>query len=165
MLLLIARLLLAGVFAVAGVAKLADLHGSRRAAVGFGVPHRLAPVLAVLVPLFELAVAIALLPDSTVTVGATGALVLLSLFTLAIVWSMIRGEAPDCHCFGRLHSASAGWSSLGRNLALGALASLVLVAGWNHAGLSAVGWIGDLSGAGIVAVTLGIVLVLLATAG
>ena len=39
--LLIARLVLAGVFAVAGVAKLSDLEGSRKAIIDFGVPARL----------------------------------------------------------------------------------------------------------------------------
>ena len=39
--LLLARLLLAGVFALAGVARLADWSGARRAAIDFGVPARL----------------------------------------------------------------------------------------------------------------------------
>ena len=43
--LLIARLLLALVFVVAGVAKLADRAGSRQAAVDFGVPVSLATPL------------------------------------------------------------------------------------------------------------------------
>ena len=38
---MIAALVLAGVFAVAGAAKLADLEGSRRAAAAFGLPPRL----------------------------------------------------------------------------------------------------------------------------
>jgi uncharacterized membrane protein YphA (DoxX/SURF4 family) len=41
-LLLVARLLLAGVFGVAGIAKAADLEGSRRASAGFGIPENLA---------------------------------------------------------------------------------------------------------------------------
>ncbi len=41
--LLLAKLVLAGVFGVAGLAKLADLPGSRQAVVGFGLPERLAP--------------------------------------------------------------------------------------------------------------------------
>jgi uncharacterized membrane protein YphA (DoxX/SURF4 family) len=39
------RVVLACVFLIAGVAKLADLAGSRRAVVGFGMPERLAGVL------------------------------------------------------------------------------------------------------------------------
>jgi uncharacterized membrane protein YphA (DoxX/SURF4 family) len=66
--LLVARLLLAAVFATAGVAKLADREGSRRAITDFGVPPSLAAALAVLLPLCELAVAAAL-PPSRATDG------------------------------------------------------------------------------------------------
>src|SRR6187551_335363 len=58
--LLIARLLLAGVFAVAGAAKLTDLAGTRRALAGFGIPDRLGGSLALALPLAELAIAVAL---------------------------------------------------------------------------------------------------------
>ena len=60
--LLAARLLLAAVFAVAGVAKLVDLAGSRRAMRDFGLPDRLAAPLGTLLPLAELAAAVALVP-------------------------------------------------------------------------------------------------------
>jgi hypothetical protein len=55
--LLIARLLLALVFMLAGVAKLADRKGSKQAVIDFGVPIALAAPLGVLLPLAELAVA------------------------------------------------------------------------------------------------------------
>ncbi len=44
LILLAARLGLAAVFVVAGLAKLADLAGSRQAMLGFGVPTALAGV-------------------------------------------------------------------------------------------------------------------------
>ncbi len=127
--LLIARLLLAGVFAVAGIAKLLDREGSRKALVGFGVPGRIAPPLAILLPLAELAVALALLPLATAFWGAIGALVLLGLFVVGIAASMARGEAPDCHCFGQIHSEPAGWSTLIRNSILALSAAFVVFAG------------------------------------
>ncbi len=102
--LLTARLLLAAVFAVAGIAKLLDRDGSRQALIGFGVPERLAPPLAILLPLAELIVAVALLPLVFAWWGAIGALALLGLFVVGIAISMARGEAPDCHCFGQIHS-------------------------------------------------------------
>ena len=40
-LLLIGRIVLSAVFGVAGIAKLADLHGSRKSLVEFGVPRPL----------------------------------------------------------------------------------------------------------------------------
>ena len=48
--LLIARLLLAGVFAMAGLAKLIDPAGTRRGLTGFGVPDRFAGSLALALP-------------------------------------------------------------------------------------------------------------------
>jgi uncharacterized membrane protein YphA (DoxX/SURF4 family) len=74
---LVARLLLAGVFAIAGLAKLADRSGSRQAVIDFGLPSSYAGPLSILLPLVELAVAAALIPTSTAVWGAIGALVLL----------------------------------------------------------------------------------------
>jgi uncharacterized membrane protein YphA (DoxX/SURF4 family) len=55
--LLVARLLLAAVFIMAGAAKLTDNPGSRHAITDFGLPAALAAPLGVLLPLAELAVA------------------------------------------------------------------------------------------------------------
>ena len=74
---LCARLLLAVVFALAGVAKLADRAGTRQALVDFGVPAALAGPFWILLPLAELAVAAALVPATTAWWGAVGALALL----------------------------------------------------------------------------------------
>jgi methylamine dehydrogenase accessory protein MauD len=144
--LLCARSLLALVFAVAGVAKLIDLSGSRRAIVDFGVPAALAAPLGILLPLAELAVAVALVPTTTAWWGATGALALLSLITLAIGANLALGRRPDCHCFGRLYSAPAGWSTLARNVALAAPAAFVVWQGWEgDVGPSVVEWVGGLA--------------------
>jgi uncharacterized membrane protein YphA (DoxX/SURF4 family) len=61
---LAARLVLAAVFAVAGVAKLADRDGFRRAVEGFGDPAKLSSIVARLIPVIELGVAIALISTS-----------------------------------------------------------------------------------------------------
>ncbi len=118
----VGRLLLAAVFAVAGVAKLADLAGSRRAVRDFGLPARFAPALALLLPFAELAIAAALVPSTSARFAAAGAAALLLLFVLAIGVNLSRGRRPDCHCFGKLHSAPAGWGTLARNAALAAVA-------------------------------------------
>src|SRR5450755_1312192 len=107
--LLILRLILAAVFLVAGLAKLADLTGSQRAVRDFGVPTRLAVPLGLLLPLAELVVAIALLPRGWAWWGAVGALALLLVFVVGISSNLARGRAPDCHCFGQLHSEPIGW--------------------------------------------------------
>jgi peroxiredoxin len=127
--LLASRLLLAGVFLLAAATKLADRRGSRAAMVGFGVPDRLAPMLAVGLPVAELAVAVALMPAATARWGAVGALGLLVAFVAGIGVSLARGRAPDCHCFGQLHSAPAGPATLARNAALALVAGVVVWGG------------------------------------
>ncbi len=139
-------MLLALVFAAAGVAKLADLAGSRQAIADFGVPTALAGPLGILLPLAELAVAAALVPTTTAWRGAVGALVLLTLFAVAIGANLAHGRKPDCRCFGQLHSAPAGWSTLARNAVLAAPGALVVWHGREgDVGPSAVGWVGALS--------------------
>jgi thiol-disulfide isomerase/thioredoxin/uncharacterized membrane protein YphA (DoxX/SURF4 family) len=162
--LLIARVLLAGVFVVAALGKLADLDGSRGALAEFGVPARLAPTLGVALPLIEIGIAAALLPASSAPYGAAAATVLLVAFAAAIARSIARGEAPDCHCFGVLHSEPAGGRTLVRNGVLLALAAFVLVAGWQDAGTSATAWVSHLGGTAAVALVGGILLLALAAA-
>jgi len=142
---LVARLLLVFVFAAAGTAKLADREGSRQAIVDFGVPSALAAPLGLLLPLAELAVAATLLPASTAWWGALGALALLALFMVGITYNLAHGRKPDCHCFGQLHSAPAGWKTLARNGALAVVAGFVLWEGYDGAGPSALAFLEALS--------------------
>src|SRR3712207_3335387 len=153
--LLAARLLLAAVFVVAGIAKLADREGSRRAIVDFGVPSALAAPLGLLLPLGELVVAAALLPASTSWWGALGALALLSLFVAGISINLARGRKPDCHCFGQLHSAPAGWKTLARNAVLAAVAGLLPRAGFHRAGTRAPSSLRELPATPLLALLLG----------
>src|SRR5918911_2402278 len=165
-LLLLARLLLAVVFVVAGLAKLADRAGSRQALVGFGLPAVLAAPLGLLLPLAELAVAVALLPTTTAWWGALGALALLLLFVVGIGFNLARGRTPDCHCFGQLHSEPVGRPTLARNGILAAIAGFVVWQGQHNAGLSAVSWLGTLTAAAWVGLIVGIIVLgLLAAEG
>ena len=131
------RVVLALVFAVAGGAKLLDVVGSRRSLEDFGVPMFLARPLALLLPLAELACAVALLVDPWALTGALGAAGLLILFVLAISLNLSRGRRPDCHCFGRLSSEPIGAATLIRNALLLALTGVILwqeplhPSGWN----------------------------------
>jgi peroxiredoxin/uncharacterized membrane protein YphA (DoxX/SURF4 family) len=159
--LLIARVLLALVFATAGVAKLADRQGSRQAIVDFGVPAALAAPLGLLLPLAELAVAASLLPASTAWWGAVGALALLSVFGVGISINLARGRKPDCHCFGQLHSAPAGWKTLARNGVLAVVAGFVLWEGYDGAGPSALSWLVVLSTAQLLGLLGGVVVLAL----
>src|SRR5438046_6948455 len=145
LLLLFARVLLCAVFLVAGLARLADLAGSRQAMRDFGVTSKLADVFGVFFPLAELAVAVALIFPLTVWWGAVGALVLLLIFVAGIGYNLAQGRTPDCHCFGQLHSAPAGWSTLIRNLVLALIAGLVVSFGRTTAGPGALDLLGSLT--------------------
>jgi methylamine dehydrogenase accessory protein MauD len=148
------RVLLAAVFATAGVGKLLDRTGSRRALEDFGAGPRLAAVGAVALPIAELGTAVALLlPDSALW-GAAAALVLLGIFIVGIARALARGQAPDCHCFGQIHSAPAGRGTLLRNVALALSALVVLLEG---PGPSITAWIDARTAAELVAVALGLV--------
>lgn len=147
------RLVLAAVFITAGIAKLLDREGSVKALKEFGLGDRLGRAGGTALPLAELAVALALLFPPTATIGAAGALLLLGAFIFGISRALLQGTTPDCHCFGQIHSAPAGRSTLVRNAVLAALALVLLVAG---PGPAIDTWVGDRSGAELAGVGLGL---------
>jgi thiol-disulfide isomerase/thioredoxin len=123
------QLLLAGVLAFAGTAKLLDLPGSRRAMADFGVPAPAAGIAGVLLPFAELATAATLVIHPLADWGALAALALLVAFSAGIANAMVRGRAPDCNCFGQVHSAPVGPWTLARNAVLTALALILVLHG------------------------------------
>jgi methylamine dehydrogenase accessory protein MauD len=128
-LLLLGRLLICGVFLVAGLSKLADRAGSRQSMIAFGVPHALAGLLGICLPIAEIAIAVALIPASQAWLAAWGALALLVLFILGIGITLARGRKPDCHCFGQLHSKPIGLDLMGRNVVLALIPALIVYHG------------------------------------
>jgi uncharacterized membrane protein YphA (DoxX/SURF4 family) len=158
-LLLAARLLLAAVFALSGAAKLLDRAGARRAAHEFGVPERLAQPVATVLPLVELAAAAAFFAPTTARGGALVAVALLALFSVAIARTLSQDRRPDCHCFGQLHSASAGRAALVRNLLLAGVAGFILAAGWSDPGASAANWLVRLAPAALAAIALAVAVI------
>jgi thiol-disulfide isomerase/thioredoxin len=120
---------LALVFIVAAFGKFFDLEGSRRALTEFGVSERIARFGGLALPATELCVAIALLIRPSARWGSAGAALLLCIFVAAVARAMSQGRAPDCHCFGQIHSEPAGASTLIRNVVFGAAAVFVLVGG------------------------------------
>jgi hypothetical protein len=143
--LLVCRLVLAVVLAVAAIAKLADRTGTRRSLEGFGLPTGAATHLSLAIPAIELLIAAALVPVATAWGGALAATALLAGFTGAVALALARGVEADCHCFGRLSSEKVGWGTLARNLLLLGLAAFVAVAVRDDAGASVPLWIGGLA--------------------
>jgi methylamine dehydrogenase accessory protein MauD len=123
------RIALVAVFGVAGITKLLDQRGTREAVENFGAPKPVAPAIAILLPLLELAAAAGLLFSRTAWWSALGALLLLGFFVVAISVNLALGRTPDCHCFGQLHSRPLGWPTLVRNIIFGLGAGVVLWAG------------------------------------
>lgn len=169
--LLLARVFLAAVFVVAGIGKLLDLKGSRSAMLGFGLPESLASPASVALPIVELIAAALLLPVRTAWWGALLSFLLLAAFVVGIAYNMKKGRAPDCHCFGQIHSEPAGPRTLVRNGFFGAVALFILLFGtdrWSfshgNAGYSLLGWMGDLSSWEIIA-TIVIIALIAAVAG
>lgn len=151
---LVIRVLLAAIFAIAGVAKLMDLQGTRTAVAGFGVPERFSTLASIAIPGAELAAAVLIVPASTAVAGGWTAIALLVLFSLAAVTNLVRGRRPKCHCFGQLHSAPIGPGLLVRNAVLIGLAVVIV---FNDGGPSLPAWLSALDDATRVGVIVGAV--------
>src|SRR5687768_8436502 len=96
----VSQLVVAAVFAVAGLAKLLDLPGTRRSIAEFGTPARAVRAVSVALPVAELGIAAGLMFPQSARLSAVPALALLLLFCAAVVRALARGSAPDCNCFG-----------------------------------------------------------------
>lgn len=138
--LVIARLSLAAVFIVAAGAKLADRLGTRQALANFDVPRHIVDPLLLFLPAAELVVAATLVFPETARWGAVGSLVLLALFIVGLARVLRRGEAPECHCFGQVHSRPVSWVTVARNFVLALPAAYVTLAG---PGPSLASWVAD----------------------
>ncbi len=129
LLVLVIRLVLSAVFALAGATKLLDRPGSRAAMINFGVSERWASLAASMLAASEIVIALLLLPSSTAWFGAVGALALLVLFIVQIGINLAQGRTPDCHCFGQLYSRPIGRETLVRNGILALLALFLVLQG------------------------------------
>jgi uncharacterized membrane protein YphA (DoxX/SURF4 family) len=143
--LLAARLALAGTLLLAAVAKAADRLGFAATLTSFGVPERLAPLGALLLPAVEAAIAVLLVPGGTALVGARAAAALLLFFTAVVAATLLRGRRPACRCFGPLSDDAIGPATLARNLCLAGVAVFVW---WTGPGPGPLVWWAELPAAG-----------------
>jgi peroxiredoxin len=155
--LLLVRLGLAAVFAVAAIGKIADREGSRQVLEAFGIPAGVIGAFGWALPVTELMIAGGLVVAASAAWAAVVAVALLLVFCVAIVRLLARGETPDCHCFGNVGVAPVGRGTIARNLVLVLLAGFVVVAGGVGAGMTVPRLAADL---GAVAVVLGVAMVL-----
>ena len=136
--LLVLRLALAAIFGVAAFGKLIDREGSEKALGDFGVPKAFVPAFAYLLPIAEIAVAVALLFVEVSWLGAIAAASLFAVFTGGMIYQYAKGNAPDCHCFGQIHSEPVGVTSILRNVAFMTIAAVLIFAGRSDQGLDLV---------------------------
>lgn len=118
-----AAVFLAGVFAWAGLAKLADRRRTTATFAELGLP--VPAVLGTAVPVTELALALGLL--LVPAVAAFAALGLLAAFTTFLVRAVRAGSQVGCGCFGSARSDPVSSVEVARNLAL---ACAAVVAGF-----------------------------------
>jgi uncharacterized membrane protein YphA (DoxX/SURF4 family) len=96
-----ARLLLAGVWAWAALAKISDPDAAVRAVRAYQLlPEALVRPVAWGLPFAELALAVLLAAGLATRLAAIASAVLLGLFMVAITAAWARGLQIDCGCFG-----------------------------------------------------------------
>ena len=104
-----ARLVLGGVFVVAGALKIPDPAAAVRAVRAYRLlPESLVAPVAFGLPVLEIAVGLALLIGVFVRTAALAAAVLLVLFLVGIGSAWARGLRIDCGCFGNGREVAAG---------------------------------------------------------
>src|SRR4051794_2064774 len=112
-----AAILLAVVFASAAVGKLMELSTFAAVVENYRIlPRLLAAPVAYVLPVVELAVALALLVPVTPPAAAGAAAILLGVFALAIGINVRRGRLTiDCGCFRSTHRQRISWWMVLRN--------------------------------------------------
>ena len=134
--LLLIRLSLFTIFALAGIGKLLDPKGSIKALHEFGTPEEFTKTFSIALPFAEIVFAFCFLFTEMSWLGSIGALLLLLSFIGGMIWQISQGKAPDCHCFGQIHSEPVGKKSLIRNIVFAVLALILLAQGKSRQGMS-----------------------------
>ena len=124
----VACLALAGVLIAAALPKISNPDKFALAVYQYQLlPTMLVNPVAIYLPWLEISCAAALIVLPSARRGALLMVAgMLVVFTLAIAWVVIRGQAIPCGCFGGDDSTAAGWWSLARNCGLLGLTALAL---------------------------------------
>lgn len=98
---LLARMLVGGVWVVAGVVKLPDPNENVRAVRAYDLlPESVVPVVGHALPILEILVGVCLLLGLLTRVAAVVSAVLLVAFVIGIASAWGRGLSIECGCFG-----------------------------------------------------------------
>jgi uncharacterized membrane protein YphA (DoxX/SURF4 family) len=121
----VARLLVGGLFVVAGIFKIVQ---PAEFATDIGnyrlLPHALLNLMAITLPWVELVAGGLLLAGRWRRASALVVSVLMLVFVVAVAQAMMRGLDFRCGCFGTVGATQVGWTKLAENLAL------LAVTGW-----------------------------------
>src|SRR5438309_2288973 len=129
----LARLLLGGVFVVAGALKVPDPAAAMRAVRAYRLlPEVLVGPVAFGLPVVEIAVGLALLVGVFVRTAALASAVLLVVFLAAVGSAWARGLQIDCGCFGNGGQVAAGRTAYPAEIArdVGLLVVALALARW-----------------------------------
>ena len=115
------RLIAAGIWLVAGVAKALDFTAFQAQLQGYDLlPSGLVTPVGYLLPLAEIVLGMYLLVGALVRPAAIVSTVLMAIFVAAQAQAWARGRVIDCGCFGSLDLQRAGGDTILRDLALAA---------------------------------------------
>jgi uncharacterized membrane protein YphA (DoxX/SURF4 family) len=121
------RLTAAGIWLVAGAAKIADLQHFHAQVVQYRLlPHALEAPFAYTLPFVEVLVGLYLAVGLLTRAAAAVGCVLMILFLVAQAQAWARGLVLDCGCFGNLSHETIGLWTILRDVALG-IPSLVML--------------------------------------
>jgi uncharacterized membrane protein YphA (DoxX/SURF4 family) len=135
----VARLLLGGVFVVAGALKVPDPAAAVRAVRAYRLlPETMVAPVAFGLPVIEIAVGLALLTGVFVRTAALAAALLLVIFLVGVGSAWVRGLQIDCGCFGGGGQVAAGQTAYPTEVLrdVGLLAVALALARWPRSRLA-----------------------------
>jgi hypothetical protein len=125
-LLVLFRLVLAGMFLFAAVPKLLDPVTFARDIDNYRMlPDALIGPLALMLPVAEIVIGLALVTGVYARGAAITAGILLVGFAIGMVQAIVRGIDLDCGCFGHFAEAQVSWWTVARNATLTLMAVTV----------------------------------------
>jgi putative oxidoreductase len=121
------RIIIGGVFLYAGILKTQTPQSFADSIASYQLlPNALINLVALSLPIFEMAVGAMLITGFRLRVASLSALILSGIFAAALISALARGLNIDCGCFGNgTPSLQKTWLSLGRDLLLGLIAIVI----------------------------------------